>query len=250
MRRYLIMSFLTLTLPLTAQVNVADSTTQGWLFHLTTSYHLKGGDFSSYLGPNFGIGGDLQYKLKSNWTISAGGRYQFADNLRDGNRIFGNLLTDNGELLALNGQYSFARFRERGWNAGVDVGYIFDRFGHNRNSGLYVSAGVGYNSHWIDIRNQENNTPQVQGEYLKGYDRRTEGVLTRQYVGYMFAGSQRRINFTIGFEFMQGFNRNLREFNYDTRMPDLDSKLDLYYGVRFSWFLPVYDQNAQKFYYY
>ena len=233
-----------------SQVNVRDSTTQGWLIHISASYLTKGGDFASYLGENFALGGDVQYKFKSNWLVSVGGRYHFADDLQNAEEIFGDLLTARGEVISLNGEYAPITFRERGWNLSADVGYIFNQFGHNANSGLLVSLGAGYNVHFIDIRNQRENTPQVQELYKRGYDRRNEGIMTRQLIAYQFAGSERRINFTIGFEFMQGFNENVRGFNYDTREYVTGTHVDLYYGLRFSWFLPIYDENAQKFYYY
>ncbi len=233
-----------------SQVNVRDSTAQGWLIHISANYMTKGGEFASYLDDNFMLGGDVQYKFKSNWLVSFGGRYHFADDLENAQQIFGELMTSQGEFLSLNGEYAQITFRERGWNMSADVGYIFNRLGHNANSGLLVSLGAGYNVHFIDIRNQRENTPQVQELYKRGYDRWTEGFMTRQLIGYQFAGTERRINFTLAFEFMQGFNENVRGFNYDTREYVTGNQLDLYYGLRFSWFLPIYDQNAQKFYYY
>lgn len=233
-----------------SQINLADSTARGWMFHISASYLAKGGDFSEYMKPGFGLGGDVQYKWRSNWVLSVGGQYHFADNLKTGTTIFDNLLTSQGELIGLNGEYSVTTFRERGWHATVDLGYIISDWGHNANSGVLISLGGGYNAHWIDVRNQQENTPQIQDDYLRGYDRYTQGFLTRQLIGYQFAGSNKRVNFTLAFECMQGFNKNVREYNYDTRAYDLDGKLDLYYGVRFSWFLPIYQKNPQKYYYY
>ncbi|NVK27102.1 MAG: hypothetical protein HWE14_03605 [Flavobacteriia bacterium] len=250
MRRRLLLIALFFSTLSFAQVNVRDSLVQGWLIHISASYNMKGGDFSEHFLPNFSIGGDLQYKWKSNWFLSVGGRYHFGDKLRDPYAIFGDLLTSSGELLALNGEYATVTFRERGWNGSVDVSYLFNQLGHNPNSGVMLGLGLGYNAHWIDVRNQQDNTPQIQDEYLRGYDRYTQGFMTRQYLGYHFAGDQRSVNFTIGFEFMQGFNSNNREYNYNTRMFDTGTKLDYYYGLRVSWFLPIYNENAQKFYYY
>lgn len=250
MRKFVLGTLILLSLSSLAQVNVKDSLAQGWLFNISTSYLLKGGDFADYLGPNFTVGGDLQYKFKSNVILSVGGRYHFADQVKDVQSIFGDIITTRNEVLGLNGEYAPVSFRERGWNTSVDLSYIYNRWGHNANSGALFSVGLGYNAHWIDVRNQLENTPQIQDEYLRGYDRFTQGFVTRQFLGYHHSGNQRTINFTVGFEFMQGFNKNVRAYNYNTRAFDTGSKLDLYYGLRFSWFLPIYDENAQKFYYY
>lgn len=250
MRTLFIGTLLLLATSTFAQVNVRDSTVQGWLFHATANYHLKGGDFAEYLNPSYGIGGDLQYKWKSNFILSVGGRYNFGDGVKDPLTTFGDIFTAQGEILTSGGEYAYISFSERGWNATLDVGYIVNSLGHNANSGLLITAGAGWNAHWIQVRNQSENTPQLQDEYLKGYDRFTQGVLTRQFLGYQFSGNNEMINFTAGFEFMQGFNHNVREFNYATRSYDTGAKLDLYYGLRVSWFLPIYNQNAQKYYYY
>lgn len=250
MRKLIFCTLALLSFSSFAQVNVRDSLAQGWLFNISTSYMLKGGDFAEYLGPNFTIGGDIQYKFKSNLILSFGGRYHFADQVKDAQAIFGDIITSRNEVLGLNGEYAPVTFRERGWNTSLDLSYIYNGLGHNVNSGAMVSVGAGFNAHWIDVRNQLDNTPQIQDEYLRGYDRYTQGFMTRQFIGYFHAGNRRTINFTVGLEFMQGFNSNNRGYNYNTRAFDTDSKLDLYYGVRFSWFLPIYDENAQKFFYY
>lgn len=250
MQKHLYVIFAFLPMYLSGQVNVQDSTTQGWLFNIQTAYQWKGGDFSEYLTSNWALGLDLQYKLKSNWIVSVGGRYRFSDNLRNPDDMFDEVLTANGWVLGLNGEYANVTFRERGFDITADVIKVFNRWGHNSNSGPYIRLGAGYSAHWISIRNPEENTPQVQDDYSNGYDRRHQGLLTRQQIGYFYAGSNKKINFTLGFEVMQGFSQNVRGFNYSSREFDSGSKLDLYYGITFSWFLPIYNQNAQKYYYY
>lgn len=250
MQKALLYLAISLSFTTFGQINVGDSTTQGILLNFNAGYFLKSGDFASIFGSNFAGGVDFQYKTKQNWIFSIGGRYHYGDQLQDPTAIFGNLVTRQGEVLGLNGEYAPVTYRERGWDAGFDFGKIFTSLGHNANSGLMVTLGAGYNNYYIDIRNQLENTPQLEGEYLKGYDRFSQGAMTRQYIGYFFSGSRNRLNFTAGFEFMQGYNKSLRAFNYDTRSFDTNQKLDLYYGFRVSWFLPFYDKNAQKYYYY
>lgn len=250
MRKVLLIIAIALSATSFGQLNIQDSATQGILLNINVGYFMKGGDFAEVFNPNFSGGLDLQYKTRSNWIFSIGARYHFADGLKDPTAIFGDLVTSQGEILGLNGEYAPVTYRERGWDMGFDVGKIFTSLGHNANSGPLFTIGAGYNNYYIDIRNQLDNTPQIQGEYLKGYDRFSQGLMTKQFLGYFFSGSRKRLNFTAGFEFMQGYNTSLREFNYDTRSYDTESKLDLYYGIRISWFLPFYDENAQKYYYY
>lgn len=250
MRKVLILCFSFFSLTGLAQLNLADSASQGILVNINIGHFLKAGDFSETFGSNWSGGLDLQYKTKDGWIFSVGARYHFGDQLKNPTAIFGEMVTSQGEILGLNGEYAPVTFRERGWDMGFDFGKIITKWGHNANSGPMITLGLGYNNYYIDIRNQLDNTPQIQDEYLKGYDRFSQGFMTRQYLGYFFSGSNKRINFTAGFEFMQGYNHSIRGFNYDTRSYDLDMKLDMYYGFRISWFLPFYDENAQKYYYY
>ena len=164
--------------------------------------------------------------------------------------IFGQLATEQGFLLGLNGQYAPVEFLYRGFQIGGHVGKLVNWIGPNPNSGVLFKLGGGYVQNRILIRAPNTEIPQIQGEYGKGYDRLHEGFALKQYIGYMHSSNSRTVNFQVGFEFMQGFTKSVRGFNYDTEMPDLDSKLDLYFGFKASWFLPIYDKNQQKFFYY
>ena len=50
--------------------------------------------------------------------------------------------------------------------------------------------------------------------------------------------NNRRLNFLLGIELVQGITQNRREFNFDTRMRDDENKLDLLFGIKFGWTLP------------
>ena len=61
--------------------------------------------------------------------------------------------------------------------------------------------------HKIRIENQDNLIPQLSKDYLKYYDRLTVGILLKQYIGYHHMSNNRLVNFTIGFECIEGFNK-------------------------------------------
>lgn len=249
MRIYLLGAAFFFCTGVSAQVNIADSAASATIFNISGAYIFKGGDFAEYFANSAAVGGDVQYKFRSHWMISAGARFHFSDRIRQETEIFGGMITETGFILNLNGEYANISFRENGYEITADVSRVFPQWGHNANSGPIISAGVGYVTHYIFIRSNEDNVPNLSDEYAKGYDRLHRGLLTRQFIGYFHAGSNKRLNFTVGFEFMQGFTQNVRKFNYDTRQPDTGSKLDLYYGLKLSWFLPLYSSNTQQYYY-
>jgi hypothetical protein len=114
----------------------------------------------------------------------------------------------------------------------------------NRNSGLLVTLGLGYIQHRISIDVRGDLTPQASGEYTKGYDRLTDGVAISQFVGYMFLGNNRKVNFMVGLEAMEGFTKNRRGYNYDTFQADTGDKFDVFIGLKAGWIFPIYGKNG------
>ncbi|MBA3901808.1 MAG: hypothetical protein H0X62_16670, partial [Bacteroidetes bacterium] len=119
----------------------------------------------------------------------------------------------------------------------------------NPNSGFFVLGGVGFLQHKVRIENPGNASPQIFGEYKKGYDRLTNGISTSQFIGYMFLSNNRLLNFFGGVEFVQGFTQN-RRFNYDNMDYDHTQRLDLLTGIKVGWVFPLYKKVPLKYYYY
>ena len=103
--------------------------------------------------------------------------------------------------------------------------------------------------HKIRIENQDNLIPQLSKEYLKYYDRLTVGVLLKQYIGYHHMSNNRLVNFTIGFECIEGFNKGMRDYQIDLMAPYKDNKLDIYVGIRTAWIFPVLRKDPKEYYY-
>lgn len=85
-------------------------------------------------------------------------------------------------------------------------------------------GGVGILQHKIRIEHQDNKIPQLEGDYLKGYDRLSNGLMVHQFVGYFHMSNNRLINFFVGAEAWQGFTKNRRDLNFDTKMHDDKTK--------------------------
>ena len=71
----------------------------------------------------------------------------------------------------------------------------------------------------------------------------------RQFIGYMHSGNDRRVNFILGLDLLQAFTENYRGHQYDTGLSEEGSRLDLLYGFRFIWFLPIYSKGSETYYY-
>ncbi|MGZ4090617.1 MAG: hypothetical protein ACXVNO_07845, partial [Bacteroidia bacterium] len=119
----------------------------------------------------------------------------------------------------------------------------------NPNSGLMVTVGGGYLQHKINLFDYQKKIAAVKGDLQYGYDRLTNGFSTSQFIGYMFLSDNRMLNLYFGFEFYQAFTKSVRKLNYDTGLADTQSRLDLLYGFRFGWILPLYKKTPNNFYY-
>ena len=103
--------------------------------------------------------------------------------------------------------------------------------------------------HKIRIEHQNNVIPQLEGEYIKGYDRLSNGFMLTGFVGYFNMSSSKMANFYIGYEFMQGFTKNRRGFNFDTKESDSKNRLDILSGFKIGWCLLLYKRTADNYYF-
>jgi hypothetical protein len=85
----------------------------------------------------------------------------------------------------------------------------------------------------------------LRGRYLRGYDRLANGTFVEQYVGYAYFSSNKLINFTIGADILAGFTQGRRDYLYDVMRPDNAKRLDLLYGLRAGWFIPMFKRKSE-----
>lgn len=219
--------------------------------HLVFSYayQFPGGDLADRFGNNSNIGFGFNIKTKKNFLFGVNSSYLFGSEVFEPG-LLQNILTDNGEVLDNVGQQSLIVAQERGYTISLDGGKIFSIIGPNKNSGLMITGGIGFIQHKIRLEHQENEINQLEDEYLKGYDRLTNGLLLKEFFGYYHMSKARIANFYIGFEAMQGFTKNRRDFNFDTQTVDDKDRLDLLYGIRFGWVFHLYQRMPDEYYIY
>lgn len=212
--------------------------------------NLTGGDFADRYGFANHLGGIFGYKTDMNWIFALDGSFIFSQNVREP-YMLQNLLDSQGTITNTSGAPSDVVLYLRGYNINAVFGFIFPNTGHNPNSGVMFKIGGGYLQHKIRIETQEDEAPQISGDYLTGYDRLTSGLNTSQFVGYNFMANGGIYNFYAGFYFIQGHTYNRRALFWDR--PDfevpMDRRLDIQYGVRFGWMIPVYKRQVKDFYF-
>ncbi len=209
-----------------------------------------GGDLAERFGTNYTVGVGAGLKTRTNWIVDGHFHFMFGGDVKNTPELLSPILNDRGSLFNQTGNYGQLNVNQRGLYGLAQLSYVFNEWGGlNANSGPVLSLGLGYMYHWISYDNVGNDSPQILEEYAKGYDHLRAGILLKQSVGYLFLSSRRRMNFQLSFEVMQAFTQNLRGYNYATGQNDQSTNLDLIYGIRFNWYLPIYQKGPDQFYY-
>ncbi len=208
---------------------------------------LPGGDLAQRFGPNLNVGGAFMYKTKKNWLIGIESNYMFGRNVKED--VLLQLKTVNGSVIDNDGFPADLRVTERGLGIHCVFGRVFKILSANPNSGVMVMLGGGYLQHKINLYDAQHKIAAINGDLKYGYDRLTNGFSSSQFLGYLFLSENKLLNFYFGFEFVQGITKSVRKLNYDTGLPDIKQRLDLMYGLKFGWILPLYKKKPNSFYY-
>ncbi|MCB0767830.1 MAG: hypothetical protein KDB95_11540 [Flavobacteriales bacterium] len=249
MRTLLAVLWLCCSAPIVHGQTIADTTMALTVVQGSYAQQLPGGDLADRFGTNNNVGLAAWRKLGNNITLGAEGSFIFGNQVREPG-ILRNVLNSAGQVMDQEGVIADVFLFQRGWSAFATVGRIFPLFGPNPNSGLHVKLGGGYLRHKVRIQTQENVVPQLEDEYLEGYDRLCAGPAGLLYLGYQHFANKGRVNFHVGLELIAGSTSSLRAFNFDTEQANKEDRLDLLSGLRVGWTLPIYKKKDTGFHFY
>lgn len=250
-------SFLSIILLLKSQ-NQTDTASNFVFTRFYCGFDLPQNDLAGRFGQSSSIGIGCDYKTQNHFLFSFQAAFIFGSNvksnyilngLRD-SYLFDETDPNSGGIIDQNGKYSDVRLFQRGFYSFLKFGKIFPAFATNPNSGFYCSLGLGVLQHKIHIDAIGKATPQLSENYLKGYDRLSNGFALSQNIGYMYYSRNRLINFFIDFQLIEAFTQNRRQYNYDMQDYDKQPRTDVLSSIRFGWVLPIYTKQTQEFYYY
>lgn len=232
-----------------AQKDVQDTTISTAIISLGYAFQFPGGDLASSFGNNSTIGPAFHYKTNKNWLWTIEMNFIFGTKVKNSSDIISDISTDDGNVIGLDGMYANVRPMERGFTLYAKVGKIIPVFNMNPNSGLIFNFGSGYVQHKIRWDVEGNNVPALEDDYKKGYDRFTEGFALTQELGLFYMGDQRLWNFKVSAEFVESFT-TMKRYNFDTMTGESKSRLDLFFGAKVSWMMPLFDRAPKKMYYF
>lgn len=243
----LILSF-SLTCQSFAQVSIKDSSIYTPLIGFSYGYYFPAGDMADRFGQNSAVQLNVDFKTKKYWMFGVNGSYFFGKVIKE--TLFDSIDTSGGSVIDQSGQFTDVRLYERGFTVVGTFGRMFPFKKPNPNSGIVANIGVGFIQHKIRIETIGNTTPQLSKEYRKGYDRLSNGLLLSESIGYTYLSNNRLVNLYFGLECMQGFTKSRRSWDFDKMSRDTKQRVDILYGARVAWILPLYKKPPQDFYIY
>lgn len=233
-----------------AQRNVKDSIIGTPWISLHYGLNWTERDLSEKFGLLNHIGGTISYKTNKNFIWGFDGSFIFGNQVKLPN-LLSNLTDSYGNIIDENGTIAEIFVNARGFNTNVMFGKVFPVSFSNENSGIYTHIGLGYVQHKVRIETPNNYVPLIETKYRKGYDRYSTGLNTHQFLGYAFLSNNGLVNFYGGFYLQEGFTKNRREVFFDQPDVPVSSKtmIEIQYGFRVGWFIPIYRRKPKDFYF-
>jgi hypothetical protein len=246
---------LILLMPILSFGQIKDSAINVWQVEANYSFHIPEGDLADRFGVSSTIGMGLTYKTNKNWMFGVEANYIFGGNVKEDTilravQVYSGSVDNSYSIINRYGEYGDVLLSQRGAYFGIKFGKLFPVGSPNNNSGIVVNIGGGFLQHKIHIENKDNNTNPVLGEYKKGYDRLTNGLALKEFVGYQYLGNNSYVNFYVGVEFYQAWTKCRRVYNFDMMGKDNAERNDFLFGVRAGWILPLYKKAPGTYYYF
>lgn len=229
--------------------NVRDSIVSSGFVGADYGYNLPGGDLYTRFGNNSTMGAIAGFKSRKNNFYILEWNYIFGEKVKESGML-DSIATSDGYLIDVEGKLADIRIFERGFTLHAQYGHLFPikEISPNRNTGLLVTAGIGMLQHKVRIYDNGGRSPQLTGDYLKGYDRMTSGLSFSQFVGYWYMSSNRFVNFYFGVEAYEAITKSRRSWDYDLMRADTQQRFDVMYGFRAGWIIPLYRRHGKDEY--
>jgi hypothetical protein len=234
------------TFSLLAQQAVKPSTNEGraLTFDINYGYALPAADMRDRFGNNFDVGLGFEILAENNWIFGISGGILFGNKVKED--VLANIRTPEDQIIGGNASWAAFTLKERGFHSEARFGKLVPLLSDNKRSGLRLVLGVGLLQHKIRLQDDpQSQVAQTIGDYSKGYDRLTNGLMLSQFIGYQHLSKNKMINCYAGFESTQGFTQNRRDYDFLTRQAsDKSDRLDLLFGFKVGWILPFYISSS------
>lgn len=217
-------------------------------FSILGGYDFPAADMAKRFGNSYRLGLSINYKAASNYFFGIKGELLTGNKIHEDSLMWNLKTSQNGVISQLGEVLNVGTF-ERGYMIGLQAGKIFPFNTQNPNSGISTMFSTGFIQHKIKLFDKDLSFPQLRDEYIKGYDRLTNGIYFENYTGYTYFSKNKLINFTAGFDFVWGITKGRRDYLYDLARKDNARRNDILIGFKVGWIVPIYKKMSEETYY-
>ncbi len=239
---------LTASLSSVGQSLINDTVRNAALINFSYSYQIPQEDFADRFGNASRVGGGALFKMGQNWLTGLEGSYMFGRNVRE-EHVADRIVNPDGSVTGQDGYLEDYIYNLSGYMIEAKGGKLFSFGWPNPNSGIFLTAGVGFWEHRIAIDADGDKVPQFDSDMKKGLDRLTNGIVFSQTIGLMFLDPNKLFNIYAGVSFHQGITKNRRNWNYNLNRNLNKQRLDALTSLKIGFIIPVYFQKTQEYYY-
>jgi hypothetical protein len=225
----------------------------GFVFNINAGVDKPIGVMAKRFGTSYRLGPSLTYKTTSNWIFGVRLDFIVGSNIKDDSlminirdRYSGAFNGKTVEMINVDGNRIGVPFYQRGYLLGGQVGKIFNLRKSRPDDGIMALTTIGFVQHRINIFLRDKDIPQLKSEYLKGYDRLTNGWFIDEYIGYNMYSKSGLWNMNFGIDAMFGFTKGRREYQFDLGRADNAARLDVLLGARIGWMIPVFKRAGEE----
>ncbi|MBX2815700.1 MAG: hypothetical protein KTR24_06875 [Saprospiraceae bacterium] len=231
---------------LSGDLRAQDSSSHQMLLQLSYGAAMPMGLMANRFGIGFRWGASAMGLSPRGFTYGAGYTFMFGPTVKED--VVAPLRGPEGFIIGNDMEFASLFLRMRARYIFGQGGYFLDKPSARARRGLILGIGGGYFSHRIRFVDDFDSVVQLSSDAKKGYDRLTGGPAIHQQLGYQHLGHDGLLNFSASITLVEAFTRSLRRFNYDTGLPDSQSRLDLLMDIQVSWLIPIGASNKPTYY--
>jgi len=216
-----------------------DNSGNVFLINLSYGIQVPGGDLADRFDQNFDAGGGVDFLSKNNLIFGVQANFLFGNDVNTD--VLASLRNQDNIIFGDDLSPASVQLRERGLFIGGHVGKLISMDKDNPRSGIRTTIGLGLLQHKIRVQQDPQSfVSLIAGDNKKGFDRLTNGLAITEFIGYQMLARNHRVNFFAGFDFTQAFTQSRRNFDFETMRKDDENRLDLLFGFRIGWTIPIY----------
>ena len=234
---------------LKAQKTISDTSTsvnkkseeKSWiLMHVAATYSVNAGDWADRYPAYTALPLRLEYYHQNKYALGADFSFYLGSQVNSGG-MFPDMTDDDGSIRDNNGYPAVIRYYMRGWSTRDYALKIIPLNKTPKSEArwtMQLGGGLGYTRHYTKFNFDLDMVPQLENEYLGGYDRLSTGAQLFEQIRFQYLDNS-SVSLTAGFELLQGFTQHQRAYDFTNRTIGNQNYFDLGFGAFIGVIIPI-----------